>query len=638
VEIWQEILLRRRYERPWLWVGILVLSLVAVGAVPTLLAEPTTGESGQAVAATDEPHSAGAVEQAGQAGEGDAGHGEQIVVGPNFVEFGKDVTPKVLMIVLQLAVILAAAKVLGWIFEAVSIPGVLGELAAGMLLGPYFLGQWLKVYVHFGEGHAWVPLFPPPVGVSEWPVSDAMWAVAVIASIVLLFIAGLHTNLKQFMANLAPATVCAIGGVVAPFLLGAWTVTLFTDHAFSSPEALFMGAIMVATSVGITARVLQDIRRLDTPEGVTILGGAVVDDVLGILVLSIVVGIVRAERAGSSIDLAAILITTVKAVGVWIGITSLSLLFAPQIEKAFEKVKYAGARVGLGLALAFLCAGIAEMFGLAFIIGAYSVGLGLSRTKMAEQLMEDLKSVNDFIVPIFFAAMGMLVNFGAMKGALLFGLVISVWAVVSKIFGCGLPALIWFNKRGAARIGMGMLPRGEVALIVAGVGLAERAITQQIFGVSILMTLVTTVIAPIALVPLFKGRPGKRGLEAWPEEELEAERPITIAMPRTVAHQFLSMLVTAFERHGFEVTYRSPEEGIYQLQKNGLVASIGETDGRVSVEVPRRLQAEAHEAVQLAERWFLAAVRQIHEISAEDQNAGTNAEEPSGEQEAKTLT
>lgn len=514
------------------------------------------------------------------------------------------------MIVLQLALILAVAKLGGWLFEMINIPGVLGELAGGILIGPYLLGSLIQVYVHGN----WYPLFPAPVGLTDWPVSDVLWTVAVLASIVLLFVTGLHTDLKQFMANLGPASVCAVGGVIVPFFLGAWTVTQFVPGAtFFSPSALFMGAIMVATSVGITARVLSDIHRLDTPEGVTILGAAVVDDVLGILVLAIVVGIVKS----GTVDAAGIAITTGKALGVWVGITAVVLALAPMLERAIEGVKYAGARVGLALALAFVGAGIAEMFGLAFIIGAYSVGLGLSRTKMAERLREDLVGVNDFIVPIFFAVMGMLVNFAAMKAALLFGAVITLWAILGKIVGCGVPALAWFNPRGALRIGVGMLPRGEVALIVAGVGLAERLISPDIFGVSIMMTLLTTVIAPVGLVPLFKGAPGRRGMATWPAEALEAEQPISLEMPVSIMRQFVRLLIAVFEERGFAISYSAPESGVYQLIKDGMVASLRETNGRLTLEAPPAMQADAHEAVQLAEGRFLSAVRQIHEVKGE---------------------
>jgi Kef-type K+ transport system membrane component KefB len=601
VNCWREkISAPRQYGHPWLWAALAGVLLVALGAVPALMAQATP----QGVNVAD-PQVYGA----------DAA----VRLTPNFAELGDARTAKILITVLQLALILAVAKVGGWFFEMMKIPGVLGELAGGILIGPYLLGTILQVYVH-GQ---WLPLFPAPLGLTDWPLSDVLWTIAVIASIVLLFVTGLHTDLKQFLANLGPASVCALGGVILPYVLGAWTVTKFVQGAtFFSPEAMFMGAIMVATSVGITARVLSDIRRLDTPEGVTILGAAVVDDVLGILVLAIVLGIVKSGRAGTAIDTAGILITTGKALGVWIGITAIVLGLAPLLERLIEGVKYAGARVGLALALAFLGAGIAEMFGLAFIIGAYSVGLGLSRTKMAHKLREDLVSVNDFIVPVFFAAMGMLVNFAAMKQALLFGAAITGWAVLGKIIGCGLPALGWFNFRGAARIGVGMLPRGEVALIVAGVGLAERLIGQDIFGVSIMMTLITTVIAPIGLVPLFRGRPGRHGQTAWPSEAPSAEPSVTVVMPVTIAREFVRLLVSVFEERGFATSYEAPGSGIYHLVKDGAVASVQERNGRVVLEASPSVYTEACEAVKQAEERFLAAVRQIHEVPVGQTNGG----------------
>ena len=175
--------------------------------------------------------------------------------------------------------------------------------------------------------------------------------------------------------------------------------------------ALFVGAILAATSIGITARVLGDIGKLDTAEGVTILGAAVLDDVLGIIALAIVGGIaVRRARSRP----AAVGMVAGKAFGFWIGLTVVVLLLAKPIERFIGHINYGGAMVGLGLALAIVCSGAAESFGLAFIIGAYSVGLGLSRTKLAHKLMEALEPVGDFFVPIFFAALGMLVNVAAM--------------------------------------------------------------------------------------------------------------------------------------------------------------------------------------------------------------------------------
>ena len=445
--------------------------------------------------------------------------GEALRVSPDLGELSRlgehGRTYRMTLVVFQVAALLAAAKLLGWLAERVRVPGVIGELLAGALIGPFLLGNLIQLPV---GGH-WVPLFPKPVVAGQWPINDVIWALAQFASIVLLFVTGLHTDLKQFLRYVGPASLVAVAGVVIPFGLGVGVVYLPAFAELARPvgggsllvPALFVGAILTATSIGITARVLGDIDRLDTPEGVTILGAAVIDDVLGIIALAIVGGI----AAAGSVSAGAVGAIAGKAVGFWIGLTVAIFLLARPIELALTRIRYPGALGGLGLALAFACSGAAEGFGLAFIIGAYSVGLGLSRTGMAHRMMDELRPVGDFIVPIFFASLGMLVNFEAMfadSRVIVFGLVVTAAAVVGKLLGCGGAALAsGFNGRGAYRVGLGMLPRGEVALIVAGIGLSRGLIGQNVFGVSILMTLLTTLVAPILLVPAFRrGGSGRR--------------------------------------------------------------------------------------------------------------------------------
>ncbi len=410
------------------------------------------------------------------------------------------ITEIVIRLVLQIAVILLAAKIGGEICERfLKQPGVLGELVMGMLIGPYALG--ILPIPGFG------PLFPLPLAdtlsgqVSFIPVSNELYALAQIAVVILLFVAGLETDLKQFLRYGGGASLIAIGGVVFPFILGSWLAVLFgVANSIGDPSALFVGAIMTATSVGITARVLSDIRKLDTPEGVTILAGAVIDDVLGILVLAIVVSL----ASTGSVSGAEIGIVFGKALGFWLALTGVGIILSPWISKVISLFKVEGAKIGLALALAFFCAALAEMFGLAMIIGAYSIGLALSSTKLAKILREPLEAVYYALVPIFFVVMGMLVDFGAMGQVIWFGIALSLIAVISKIIGCGIPSLaVGFNRKGALRIGIGMMPRGEVALIVAGVGLTNGIIGPDVFGVVIMMTIVTTLLAPIALVPIF---------------------------------------------------------------------------------------------------------------------------------------
>jgi len=426
------------------------------------------------------------------------------------VEHG-GVTHQIMVLALQLGVILMIAKIAGEITERyLKQPSVLGELIAGVVFGPFALGGMIVVP---GLHQA---LFPMPHEGAELPVSTELWAVAQIAAILLLFIAGLETDLQSFLRYAGPATFIAMGGVIFPFLLGQFG-TVWMGYADSpmDGQALFMGAIMVATSVGITARVLSDIHKLDTPEGVTILGAAVVDDVIGIMVLAVVIGL----AATGEFDWGVAGGVAGKAVGFYLTFMIVGLAIAKYIAGFLGWFKSRGAPVAVAVGLAFVAAAVAEMFGLAMIIGAYSMGLVLSDTKISHYLEERVMELGNVFVPIFFVVLGMLVDVQAMVSALAFGLLISFFAIISKIFGCGLPALlVGFNTRGATRIGFGMLPRGEVALIVAGVGLAAGIIDATIFGVSILMTMVTTLIAPIALVPLFQsGGSGRRGGEAAPD-------------------------------------------------------------------------------------------------------------------------
>lgn len=416
------------------------------------------------------------------------------------------ITEVVVQLTYQLALILVAAKLGGEIcIRYLKVPPVLGELVAGVLIGPFALGGIDLI----GIGH----IFPVPLGFEEGgggiPLSIELYSLGQVAAVVLLFAAGLETNLKQFLRFAGPASAVAIGGVLLPFVLGVAATILFGfADGIGDPRALFIGAILTATSVGITARVLSDLNVMASPEGVTVLAAAVVDDVLGILVLTIVVGM----NATGSISLTDVMVIGGRAVGFWLGLMIVGIVLAKTISRLLESFRVPGSEIALALALALFAAALAESFGLAMIIGAYTIGLALSGTKLAERLEEPIAAVYHAIVPVFFVSMGMLVDLAAIQGTLVFGLVITVLAILSKVIGSGLPALVTgFNLRGSWRIGIGMLPRGEVALIIAGIGLTRGIIGSDLFGVCIMMTLVTTLIAPIILVPLFRnGGSGSR--------------------------------------------------------------------------------------------------------------------------------
>lgn len=420
----------------------------------------------------------------------------------------------VVRLVFQLAVILIVAKLGGEICERfLKVPPVLGELGAGILIGPFALGgidiaglgPLFEELAHTSDGEEGFQL----------PISLSLWSIAQVGAIVLLFSAGLETDLRQFVRYAGPASIVAIGGAAVPFVLGdVITVAFGYADGFTDPVALFVGAIFTATSIGITVRVLADLRRLDTPEGVTTLAAAVLDDVLGILVLTVILAI----ALEGDISLSSTGLIAFKALGFWLALTGIGILLSKRISDLFNRFQVSGASLGLALGLAFLASALAESVGLAMIIGAFSIGLALSGTDLAHRLEEPLRGVYAALIPIFFAVMGMLVDVSDLGAVWEFGLAATALAIVGKVLGSAIPALFTgFNAIGAWRIGIGMLPRGEVALIMAGIGVGAGVISSDLFNVAIIVTIATTLLAPVILSRSFKegvsGRRSSRKIE-----------------------------------------------------------------------------------------------------------------------------
>jgi len=406
-------------------------------------------------------------------------------------------------LILQVGLVLLVAKLGGEIFgRYLKQPVVLGELMGGMLIGPYALGGIVPLpYL----GH----LFTES-GAGGMPISTGLHALSQIGVIILLFTTGLEADLRGLVKYGSRSLLIALGGVVVPFVLGDITAVLFgLAEGISAPPALFMGAIMTATSAGITTRVLRDMGKLRTPEGVTILGSAIIDDVLGVLVLTIVANLARQ----GSFKPFGVLFTIGEALVFWFALTGLSILLSQYISRVLKSFRSSGAITALGLALVFIAAAVAELFGLAAIIGAFSIGLGLSNSEIARPLRERLEPIYDLFVPIFFAVMGMMLDFHAVGGLLLFGLIVVVFAILAKLLGCGLPSLgLGFNKVGAARIGFGMSPRGEVALVIAGIALAGGVINSDMFGIAVTMVFITALVTPPILLFTFRhGGAGWKG-------------------------------------------------------------------------------------------------------------------------------
>jgi len=483
---------------------------------------------------------------------------------------GVTMTHRMMVLVIQLGLILFAAKLGNILFEKIKLPGTLGELVAGMIIGPYALGH-LGFY---GFAHG---LFPAPAE-GAFAVSPELYGLSAIAAVVLLFNIGLETDLKLLLRYSLAGGLVGMGGMLFSFFLGSATVMLFSQSLFGrplglfAPQCLLLGTIATATSVGITARILSDKRKLDSPEGVTILSAAVIDDVMGIILLAIVMSVVTVSKATGGVDWGHIGIVGGKAVGVWLAATVLGLVAARKISFL---LKWFGERTSIAimaLGLALILAGLFEEAGLAMIIGAYVMGLSLSKVDISHVIHEKLRPIYALLVPVFFCTTGMQINLGALSSppVLIFGLTYAVVALFSKVVGCGLPALLAnFNLRGAARIGFGMAPRCEVALIIAGVGLSAGLLSPVILAGVIVMVIVNTIVAPPALVFLFRNpAPGTRKPVAGKETEVR----VPFEFPSLeMAEFFMGKLVGLFESDGFFVHQISRRRRLYQLRKDKTV-------------------------------------------------------------------
>ena len=495
-----------------------------------------------------------------------------------------DMTHRMMMLVIQLGVILFAARLGNMLFERIRLPGVLGELTAGIVIGPYLLGG---IGLPGFDGG----LFPSGVA---FPVSPELYGICAVASVVLLFLVGLETDIRLFVQYSLAGSLVGLGGVAASFAVGSAVTMLFSRMLFGmqlgmlSPPCLMLGIISTATSVGITARILSERRRLDSPEGVTILAGAVVDDVLGIILLAIGLGVISASQGGGAIDWGHIAAIGLKAIGFWLAATTLGLVASRRISVLLKWFKDPSSIATMALGLALILAGLFEEAGLAMIIGAYVVGLSLARSDIANMVRERLHPIHAFLVPVFFTVMGMLVDLRALgsRSVLTFGLVYAIVANLAKIVGCGVPALLCnFNLRGAFRIGIGMMPRGEVTLIIAGVGLAAGVLPAEVFGVVVLTLLLTALVAPPALVAVFSdGRSGVRKDVAKPRGS-----HVSFNFPSNqAASLLLGKLRNVFESEGFFVSSLTARGQLYQLRKDSIVITMWQSGGDIEFECAER--------------------------------------------------
>jgi Kef-type K+ transport system membrane component KefB len=398
---------------------------------------------------------------------------------------------------IALALILIFSKVFGELAERIKQPSVLGELVAGIILG----GSVLAVV-------------PSVAGMAGY---DTFHLLAEVGVAILLFEIGLETDLKDLIKVGFTSMLVAIVGVIVPFALGFASILVFekygmlgnVDPNFTILIAITVGATLTATSVGITARVLSDMNRLQSGEAKIILGAAVIDDILGLIILGVVSGLIESSESGIgvSVSAASVGIIFLKAFGFLFAAIIIGNLISKRLFNLVEKMRVRGVLLLSALSFAFIFAYLASLVGLAPIVGAFAAGLVLANTNQFKSIEERLKPVSDFFTPIFFIMVGAAVDVSVFNPfvkenipILLIALTLFIVAVVGKLVS-GFAVLQKGIKKSV--VGVGMIPRGEVGLIFAQVGLTYGIFTSELFSAVTVMVMLTTFIAPPLLKIMF---------------------------------------------------------------------------------------------------------------------------------------
>ena len=379
--------------------------------------------------------------------------------------------------IINISLLIFAAKIFSGLFARVRLPEVLGELTAGMILGPYALGG----IIILGE---------PLMDLNEY-----VQVFAEVGAILLLFIAGLEVSFGQFKAVGAKSSVVGVFGVIVPFLMGIYLLQFL---GFDWNVNLLIAATLTATSIAITVRTLEDLGKLNSEEGSIMINSAVIDDVLSLVVLAVILSIVTSGVVPLPSEIAWILFRTL---AFWLLLMAVVLTIAPRLITRAERWKARGTVEVVATATCFGSAVAATAIGLSPIVGAFAAGMAIASSRMLARVRDYIEKLSMLFSPIFFAYIGAQFNIKALSfESLLLILTLIVIAVISKLLGCGLPAMIALrNTKKGFRVGIGMISRGEVGLIIAGIGVTSGILTQNIYAAVVAMVIFTTIITPISL-------------------------------------------------------------------------------------------------------------------------------------------
>jgi Kef-type K+ transport system membrane component KefB len=403
-----------------------------------------------------------------------------------------------LQLLLLLAIVIVAAKVAGALANRIGQPAVFGEILVGLLLGPTVLDILGLPFLSASPG--------AEGGGSLMPV---LRDISDIGVLLLMFVAGLETDVPELRRVGRVAFWAALGGVALPFAGGAAIAVAFGFPLYW--EGLFIGAILTATSVSISAQTLMELGALRTREGAAILGAAVIDDVMGIIVLSIVVALARTSETGlNPLEIGSVVLRIVVFFG-------LAVMAGRWFTPLFRWAVSLGVSQGLlaaAIAVALVYSWAAEYIGaVAAITGAYVAGVLVAQTEFKKDVDLGIHPLTySMFVPVFFIGIGLQANGRELGGRVAFTLALVAVAIMTKAVGCGVPArLSGFTTKESVRVGAGMISRGEVGLIVAGYGLSNGLIGRDVFSASVLMVLATTMVTPPLLRMLFPRRADESG-------------------------------------------------------------------------------------------------------------------------------
>ncbi|MDD1765857.1 MAG: cation:proton antiporter [Methanomassiliicoccales archaeon] len=392
------------------------------------------------------------------------------------------------IILLQLFVLILFAKIAAIVFEFVRLPPLVGEIVAGIIIGNTFIFDLLQLGTNI----------------------EVLSVLAEIGVIFLLFAIGLETPFSDLKRVGGTAILVAILGVIFPFIFG---FLLIVSSGFPQIEALFIGAAMTATSIGITARVIKDMNIMNSIESKVIIGAAVIDDVLGLVILAMISGI----ASGGAMDIVDTVMVAALAVLFVVAVVFVGSGLLPKVRKQVHEfrtptpVMRARRKISPLAVAIIVCFGLsaaASYFGLAAIVGAFLAGMVFAEFKDLFPIGEQFEAINEFLVPFFFLYIGISVNLSTFGGVAILALMITFVAIATKFIGCGLGAYR-LGVKSAAIVGVGMAPRGEVGLIIASVGLTIGSISNDMFSIVVFMSLLTTLAAPLLLTYTFNWKMGR---------------------------------------------------------------------------------------------------------------------------------